>query len=123
MKEKPQFVNTPPEQNEKAKEEIQKAEASEKRATEKKERKQKEYTKAHPYAWITTLKEWVFWILVFYTLISLAIPFFRSIKYNTINRNEMQFTQENPALVKSMREYREARIKEVDEKITSAFGQ
>jgi len=63
----------------------------------------------------------LFWGMMGYIFIISIIPVFRTIKYNTINKTEIQFAKEKPELVKAMKDYRDARIKETDEKIISAF--
>jgi hypothetical protein len=114
---KPQFHNTPPEQNEEAKVEIEKAEEYHEKQVEK----QNEIKEQLPnkMEWIQTA---IFWGMVAYIAItSILIPLARDVKYKALNREEVQFTQEKPELVKAMKAYRDARIKETDEKILEAF--
>ena len=119
MKDKIEFINTPPEVAEKEREadkiaqkeaEIQpviKAEIEEVIAT------------PNPMEW--WVKRVLFWGMAGYIFIISITPIFRAIKYSMSSNAEITFVKENTELVKGMRIYRENRIKEVDQKIISAF--
>lgn len=69
------------------------------------------------------VKRILFWGMFSYIVIISIIPVFRAIKYSMGNSANIQFSKEKPELITAMREYREARIKEVDTKIISAFSE
>lgn len=67
------------------------------------------------------VKRILFWSMVAIIIIQNTIPTLKNIKYATTNDKEIQFTREKTELVKALREYREGQIKEVDERIKTAF--
>jgi len=114
-----EFINTPPEVAEKEREadKIAEKEAEIQPVIEKEI--EEVIAPSKPLEW--WIKRMLFWGMAGYIFIISVTPIFRAIKYTMTNNSEIQFTKDQPGMVKAMREYREKRIKEVDEKITNAF--
>lgn len=68
------------------------------------------------------VKRILFWGMFSYIVIISITPVFRAIKYSMANNENIQFSKEKPELITGLREYREKQIKEIDEKILSAFN-
>ena len=125
-----QFHNPPTPQHEAVLEEKKAKEEAEIQAEEKakieaeiqpviKEQFEEVVSPPKPMEW--WVKRILFWGMFAYIVIISITPVFRAIKYSMANNENIQFSKEKPELITAMREYREARIKEVDTKIVEAF--
>ena len=114
-----EFTNTPPEVAEKEKEAEKIAEKEAEIQPVIKAEIEEVIAPPKPMEW--WVKRVLFWGMAGYIFIISVTPIFRAIKYSMGNNAEITFVKENTELVKGMRIYRENRIKEVDQKIISAF--
>jgi hypothetical protein len=111
MTDKPKFYNPPTPQHEAVQKEKEAIEAEkvlvEKEAPIQEEIKREiEEVIAPPKPlewWIKTI---LLWSMGVYTVLSLAIPFFRDMKRNIDYRDDVEFYKNNPELVKAVREWK-----------------
>jgi hypothetical protein len=108
------FIGNPEEQHEEAKKEIQKVERAEKR-------KEKKVLETPQPKWVETVYSIVFVLLAIYFLLDRTIPILKDMKDATINKAEIQFTKDNPEMVKAMRVYLEKKVAEDKASIVDAF--
>ena len=114
-----EFINTPPEVAEKEREADKIAQKEAEIQPVIKEQIEEVIAPPKPIEW--WVKRVLFWGMAGYIFIISVTPIFRAIKYSMGSNDNIQFSKEKPELITAMREYRNARIGEVDQKILEAF--